>query len=341
MKRAVSAAFIFFSVVFFSITTLGQVNEICGKTGEMTSLGDSYGYVPYLYGKVILEGFDTNAKLPKVAIGYTERGQPEKRMILDKSGNYCFRRTSAESAATLVVYLEGAEVGRRTIASLGAAQQREDFEVRSGPSDRPAPPGTISAKYNYPPNDKTADLYKKALDAEKEKNPDRVIEFVKEIVKVDPADFIAWAKLGLVYFDKKSYSDAEAAYRKSLEIRPDFVPAMANLGRTYIAQIKTEPALQILQKATAADPKYAKAFQYLGTAYLQAKKGSLGVAALNKAIELDPVGCADAHLLMATLYDRAGAKDLASHEYRLFIEKVPTYPEKKKFEQYIKDNPEK
>ena len=39
-----------------------QVNEICGRTGEMTSLGDSYGYVPYLYGKIVLEGVDPDSK---------------------------------------------------------------------------------------------------------------------------------------------------------------------------------------------------------------------------------------------------------------------------------------
>jgi cytochrome c-type biogenesis protein CcmH/NrfG len=238
-----------------------------------------------------------------------------------------------------VIYLDGAEVARRQIMSLGAAQQREDFEIKAGASQRTAP-GIVSAKYSYPPNEKTAELYKKAADAEREKNQDRVLEFVKKIVKADPADFIAWAKLGTLYLEKKSYPDAESSFGKSLELRPDFVPAMTSLGRTYIAQIKSEAAIQILQKATTTDPKSAKSFQYLGTAYLQAKKGSLGVEALNKAIELDPIGCADAHLLMATLYDRAGAKDLASREYRLFLEKMPNYADKRKLEEYIKTNPE-
>ncbi|MGH9949476.1 MAG: hypothetical protein ACRD6X_20065, partial [Pyrinomonadaceae bacterium] len=82
------------------------------------------------------------------------------------------------------------------------------------------------------------------------------------------------------------------------------------------------------------------AFQILGRAYLLAKKGSLGVEALNKSIELDPLGMADSHLLMAVLYDRAGLKDLASHEYKLFLSKVSNHPDKAKFEKYIKENPE-
>ena len=92
--------------------------------------------------------------------------------------------------------------------------------------------------------------------------------------------------------------------------------------------------------ATAIDPSSARAFQLLGEAYLLARKGTLGVAALNEAVRLDPIGMAECHLLMARLYDLAGVKPLASREYRLFLEKVPQHPEKKKLEKYIKDNPE-
>ncbi|MBP6003166.1 MAG: hypothetical protein KA746_07010 [Pyrinomonadaceae bacterium] len=52
------------------------------------------------------------------------------------------------------------------------------------------------------------------------------------------------------------------------------------------------------------------------------------------------IGMAECHLLKARLYDLAGAKNLASHEYKTFLAKVTEHPEKKKFEKYIKDNPE-
>jgi len=238
----------------------------------------------------------------------------------------------------LVVTLDGAEVGRKQVSALGPAQQREDFEVSADQSQRQAPPGTVSAKYNYPPNPRTEELYRQAREAEKNKDPGKLLKYVKEIVSVDPADFVAWARLGALHFESRSYSDAESAFRRSLDLKPDYVPAMVSLGRVYLAQIKTEPAIEILKKATETDPKFARAFQFLGTAYLQAKKGSLGVEALNKGLELDPVGTADAHLLLAVLYDRAGAKDLAVEEYKAFLAKVHDHPDKKKFEKYIKDN---
>jgi regulator of sirC expression with transglutaminase-like and TPR domain len=81
-------------------------------------------------------------------------------------------------------------------------------------------------------------------------------------------------------------------------------------------------------------------YRMLGEAYLQAKKGSLGIEALDRALNLDPVGMAECHLTKAHLYELAGAKQFASHEYKLFLEKVPQYPERKKLEKYIKENPE-
>lgn len=340
MKRILIFIFVFAIVSFGSVIN-AQMHEICGSSAGSPSLGEAWGAIPYVFGKIKVMDVDESVKLPKVSIGFTERARTEKRVIVDKTGNYCFRRTSSDMDALLVVYFDGIEVGRREIAGLGPIQQREDFEFKTGQSQRQAAPGTISAKYNYPPNPKTDELYKKSIEAEKSKDHEQLIRYVKEIVAIDPSDFVAWAKLGSIFLEKKAYDDAEAAFKKSLELRTDFVPAMVSLGRAYIAQIKTDQAIAVLQKAVAVDPKYAQAYRCLGTAYLQAKKGSLGVENLEKALQLDPIGTAEAHLLLATLYDRAGAKDVASDQYRQFLEKVPNHPDRKKFEQYIKDNPTK
>ena len=48
---------------------------------------------------------------------------------------------------------------------------------------------------------------------------------------------------------------------------------------------------------------------------------------------------AECHLLKARLYDLVGAKNLAAAEYKLFLTKEPDYADKKKLEEYIKNNP--
>jgi Tfp pilus assembly protein PilF len=80
---------------------------------------------------------------------------------------------------------------------------------------------------------------------------------------------------------------------------------------------------------------------YLGEAYLQSKKGSKAVIYLNEAIRLEPVEKAEIHLRLAALYNAAGAKPLASKEYKMFLDKVPSYKDKAALEKYISENPPK
>src|SRR5688572_24539334 len=147
MNQAVSGILVFFALFIFAGRAQAQANEICSSSGERPGLSDSYGFTPYVFGKVNLSGFDPSVKLPRVTITFAERGQAEKRLILDQRGTYCFRRSSAEAAGLLNLFLDRVEVGRRTIFSLGPAQQREDFDVIAPAGQGLAPPGKISVKY--------------------------------------------------------------------------------------------------------------------------------------------------------------------------------------------------
>ena len=109
------------------------------------------------------------------------------------------------------------------------------------------------------------------------------------------------------------------------------------------ARIKTDSAayataITPLEQAVFVRPKSADANYFLGEGYLQIKKGSLAVGYLNEAIKIDPVGMAQAHLRLATLYNAAGMKDKAASEYEQFLTKVPDYKDKKKLQEYISAN---
>ncbi len=315
-----------------------QVDDICGEFGYVPSLDAPRMAAPYIYGKVAVTGLDAGAKLPKVSVVYLNRGQTPNRQTLGKSGNYCFR-IAGGAGGTLVIDVDGAEVARRQVSNFGTAQQREDFEVsvRSGA----AGPGVVSAKWSYPPNERTADLYRQAAVAEREKDPKKAITALKQVVEIDAKDFIAWGMLGSFHLQQNSLADAEGAFRKALEFKIDYTPAWVNMGRVRIAQKQFEAAIGILKHATELDPSDAVAFKLLGESYLENRQGTLGVAALTEAIKLDPIGMADSHLSIALLYDRAGAKNLAAAEYKALLVKVPDHPERKKMERYIKDNPDK
>src|SRR5215207_5239098 len=106
---------------------LTQADDMCREFGVMPSLDKPWAQIPYLFGTVQLHGFDPSLK-PKVAVVFSDRDNPSKRITLSRSGNYCFKRT-ASAGGTLLIEVDGIEVARRTLASYGAAQQREDFDV--------------------------------------------------------------------------------------------------------------------------------------------------------------------------------------------------------------------
>lgn len=316
----------------------GQVDEICAESGNTPSLESPTAHVPYVYGRVILKGLAPNAKSPKITVILSE-GQQATRLIIDKSGNYCFKRKSS-GGGSIMIEIDGHEVAQRVIPSFGPPQQREDFEIFSEQSSKLAPPGVVSAKFSHPINPKTIELYKKTVEAETNIDLKKAIELLKEIVSIDKNDFIAWSKLGTLYFAQNSLEDAVSAFRKSLELKIEYLPAWINIGKMRIIQKQYEAAIEIFKHAAELEPTSAKTFRLLGETYLQAKQGSLGAKALNQAIKLDPVGMAECHLLLAHLYELAKAKNLATREYKLFLTKVPDYKDKTKLEKFIKENPE-
>lgn len=321
-------------VGIFCWTASAQAGEICGSlTG-----GAVWATTRALYGRVTVNGVDSTQRFPKVTVTLFMQGRSVASSTVDRTGNYCFLDI-ASGAGTLVLDVEGAEAGRQDVqtSSMSSVQTRQDFELTVG--QKSAKPGSISAKYQYPRTGKNVELFESANAATKEKKQDKAIPLLKQIVETDPKDFVVWALLGSAYFEKNDLAAAETSFQKALALKSDFGPAMMNLGRIRMMQNQPEPAIEFLLKATEADPKYARSYQLLGEAYLVAKKGTLGVAALNEAITLDPVGMAECHLLIARLYDRAGAKPYASREYKLFLAKVPGHPDAKKFAAYIQENP--
>lgn len=335
MKVSLRLLFSVSLVLLIASSGVAQVDDFCTEFGSTPSLNSPFANIPYIFGRISHKGIEDMAKLPRVNVILIDGDQTNKRITVGRSGNYCFRRTGG--SATLIVEIDGVEAARRSVASFGASQQREDFEIASSGSKQGL--GTVSADFSHPPNERTTELYKKAAKAEAEKNAEEVISVLRKIVAADGADFIAYAKLGSVYLQQKKLAESEAALRRAIELKLNYTPAWINFGLVRIAQKQFQAAAEVFKHAASLDPTSPRAFQLLGEAYLQSKQGSLGVDALNQAIKLDPIGMADVHLQLAHLYKLAGAKHLATAEYKAFLTKVPDHPDKKKFEKYIGENP--
>jgi Tfp pilus assembly protein PilF len=339
MSRPRQIIFLMAIPLLFAGIAAAQADDICRESGNMPSreIGRQGKLAQFVYGRIIIKGIAPGTTPPRVTATYSDIVQTAIRQLIGQSGNYCFRRLGA--SGVVVVEVDGVEVGRKNFSDLGELRQREDFEVML-PRSQQAAPGVVSTRFTRAQNDKTTDLYRQAAAAEGANDLKGAVDRVNEIVAIDPADFIAWAKLGSLYMQQNMLADAETAFKKALAVRADYTPALLNYGTLLAVQNRIPAAIELFKRAVVSDPSSARAYRLLGEAYLQNRQGTMGLAALDEALRIDPIGMAECHLLKARLYDLAGAKNLATHEYKTFLAKVPDHPDKGKLEKYIKDNPE-
>jgi tetratricopeptide (TPR) repeat protein len=272
---------------------------------------------------------------------YTLTGQVVARQSVSSNGRYYFSDV-ANGEYNLVIEMDGAEIERIQVVinERYSTDIRKDIalEWRGGTNTKP---GVLSAAGLYERKPANQNLFDKAQEAIKKNDHKQAASLLNQVVSADAKDFPAWAELGTVYFKLEKMGAAEKAFRNALNEKPAFIMALLNLGKLQFSQKNFEAAIETLNKAVESDPKSADSHFFLGESYLQVKKGSKAVGHLNEAIKLDPIGKAEAHLRLGTLYRAAGMKDKAVAEFEQFLSKRPDHPEREKIKQYISENKSK
>ncbi|MEO6196661.1 MAG: tetratricopeptide repeat protein [Dehalococcoidia bacterium] len=107
-------------------------------------------------------------------------------------------------------------------------------------------------------------------------NADALIDFWKERVDRNPADYISYAELGGAFIrraretgDVESYTRAEAAIQESLRLNPDYSTALGYLATIDYSRHDFQSALAIAQRIKLADPTDLQAIAVLGDANLE------------------------------------------------------------------------
>jgi tetratricopeptide (TPR) repeat protein len=292
-----------------------------------------------LFGDFKVEKADNSKPLTFYVILYAPNRVIVGKQTVTNNGRYRFLNVQ-NGEYYIAVEVENQEITRIPIliSEVRASDVRQDInlEWRNNSPGSAAPGGVLAIEYHRSAANQSK--FDKAMSASHGKKNDEAIGLLKEVVNEDGKDFVAWTELGTLQFKQDKNSDAEQSYTHALEGKPDFILALLNLGKLKMAQKNYDGAIDVLTRAVAATPPSAEANHLLGECYLQIKKGSKAVGYLNEAIKLDPIGKAEVHLRLATLYNAAGAKDRAALEYEKFLEKKPDYPEKKKLQQYIQEN---
>jgi len=116
-----------------------------------------------------------------------------------------------------------------------------------------------------------------------------------EIATTNPRDADAHYQLGLIYQQRRQYTEAIARFQKAIEIDPSEPDAQFQLGRIAREQGRFEDAIRFLQAAAKLNDKLASSevWRELGAAYVGTSRFEEAAAALAKYTErrsYDPEG---------------------------------------------------
>jgi len=130
---------------------------------------------------------------------------------------------------------------------------------------------------------------------------------LKEVIKTYPEQYAAWYDLGYVYHALGRKEDSIAAYKKSVEAKPDVFESNLNLGLA-LAETSPEEAEHYLRAATqltpASHPELGHKGAWIALGHvLEASKPDQAIAAFRQAAAADPKD-PEPHLLAGSLLEK-------------------------------------
>lgn len=116
----------------------------------------------------------------------------------------------------------------------------------------------------------------------------RALEAQQALVNEHPNDVGALNDLGNLLRYAGRRDEAEASYRRALELDPDRVSTHFNLGLLLQESDKLSPALEELRRTVKLDPEHAWAHYQIGTILEQRSQTERAIEAYARAFSLNP-----------------------------------------------------
>lgn len=115
---------------------------------------------------------------------------------------------------------------------------------------------------------------------------------------------------------------ARIAYRKSLLLDPNLVPAIVNLANLHYAHDELVEAQALYMRALMLEPGCFEAHFNLGNIHHDLSRFQEAIAYYSDALRLNP-GYADAHFYLAVTLEKMGCSDDAKTHWRRYQELAP------------------
>jgi tetratricopeptide (TPR) repeat protein len=122
--------------------------------------------------------------------------------------------------------------------------------------------------------------------------------------------------------DDEKLEEAAAAYRKSLVIDPDLVPAIVNLANIHYARDELIEAQALYERAIGLDPDCFEAHFNLGNIQHDLGRYTHALVCYRDAVALEP-GYADAHFYLAVTLEKVGHSQEAKPHWKAYQELAP------------------
>ena len=146
----------------------------------------------------------------------------------------------------------------------------------------------------------------------------------KSVALDNTDDWSHWA-LGVVHLYRREYGQAEIAYRRAIEINPNYADLLAHTGLFLTFAGKPEEGIDQIKTAMRLNPHYGAWYpSELGFAQYLAGQYEPAAMSLTEAIDRNQGSPWD-HLRLAATYARLGRLDQARDEVNLFLETNPEF----------------
>jgi len=154
-----------------------------------------------------------------------------------------------------------------------------------------------------------------------------------ELATTNPRDADAHYQLGLIYQERRQYTEAVARFQKAIEIDPSESGAQFQLGRIARQQSRFDDAIRFLTAAAKLDDKLASSevWRELGSAYAGASRFEEAAPALAKYTSRRPYDPEGQYWFGKTLAALGRANE-AQEAFRAAIEAVDTMPKHRRAE---------
>ncbi|NNL65021.1 MAG: tetratricopeptide repeat protein [Myxococcales bacterium] len=132
-----------------------------------------------------------------------------------------------------------------------------------------------------------------------------------------------WFELGCSKdTDPKSYAEAIDAYRRALEIDPDFTDAQCNLGAVLYNDGRRDEARVCFERALELDAGHLESNLNLANILEEDNRNEAALSHYKAALRADPFR-ADVHLNLALLYEKIGLRRKARSHWRAYLQREP------------------